>query len=47
MNLDIAPLNLDDSIHSGTTKGDVMMNFGRAERARYRKYIFLAAFSSL
>ncbi|KAJ3490120.1 hypothetical protein NLJ89_g11466 [Agrocybe chaxingu] len=27
------------SVHSGTTPGDVKMNFGRAERVRYRKYI--------
>jgi hypothetical protein len=26
------------SIHSGTTTGDVKMNFGRAERLRYKKY---------
>jgi hypothetical protein len=28
------------SIHSGVTSGDVQMNFGRAEQARYKKYIF-------
>ncbi|KAJ3490466.1 hypothetical protein NLJ89_g11430 [Agrocybe chaxingu] len=27
------------SIHAGTTTSDVKMNFGRAERARYQKYI--------
>ncbi|KAF9471337.1 hypothetical protein BDN70DRAFT_939020 [Pholiota conissans] len=27
------------SIHSGTTSGDVKMNFGRAERERYKRYI--------
>ena len=27
------------SIHSGVTSGDVNMNFGRAEQARYKKYI--------
>ncbi|KAF9471528.1 hypothetical protein BDN70DRAFT_776825, partial [Pholiota conissans] len=27
------------SIHSGTTSGDIKMNFGRAERERYKRYI--------
>ncbi|KAJ3505719.1 hypothetical protein NLJ89_g7270 [Agrocybe chaxingu] len=27
------------SVHSGTTKGDVKMNFGHTERARYKEYI--------
>ena len=27
------------SVHSGTTSGDVKMNFGRAERGRYKKFI--------
>ncbi|PPQ80261.1 hypothetical protein CVT24_006601 [Panaeolus cyanescens] len=27
------------SYHSGTTKGDVKMNFGRSERAAYQKYL--------
>jgi hypothetical protein len=27
------------SVHSGTTNGDVKMNFGRAERLRYKKFI--------
>lgn len=31
-------LHTVDSIHSGTTSGEVKMNFGRAERLRYRKY---------
>ncbi|KAJ3492554.1 hypothetical protein NLJ89_g11211 [Agrocybe chaxingu] len=26
------------SVHSGTTSGDIKMNFGRAEHARYKKY---------
>jgi hypothetical protein len=31
------------SIHSGTTTGDIKMNFGRAERLRYKKY-FIAMY---
>ena len=27
------------SVHSGTTSGDIKMNFGRAERGRYKKFI--------
>ena len=27
------------SVHSGTTSGDIKMNFGRAERGRYKKII--------
>jgi len=27
------------SLHAGATSGDVNMNFGRAERARYKKYL--------
>jgi hypothetical protein len=31
------------SIHSGTTTGDIQMNFGRAERLRYKKH-FIAMY---
>ena len=31
--------NINISVHSGTTTGDVKMNFGRFERARYKKYL--------
>ena len=31
--------DLFSSVHSGVTNGDVKMNFGRAERLRYKKYI--------
>ena len=27
------------SVHLGVTPGDIKMNFGRAERARFKKYI--------